>query len=83
MPTHRTLTEVGRDGVLHLEIPVGTPDAEFEVVVVLQPSCPASDPAILEDLGWPPGSFEQAAGSIQDPTLRRHEQGEFQRRPGF
>jgi hypothetical protein len=83
MQTHRTLGKAGRDGVLHLEIPVGAPDAEFEVVVVLQPSPPVPGSATPEDLGWPPHYFEQTAGSIQDPTFRRHHQGEFETRPGF
>lgn len=83
MQTHRILSKAGRDGVLHLEIPVGTPDAEFEVIVVLQPSLPASAPATPEGLGWPPHFFDQTAGSIQDPTFRRHDQGELERRPGF
>jgi hypothetical protein len=83
MQTLRTLGKASRDGVLYLEIPVGAPDAEFEVVVVLQPSHAASAPAALEDLGWPPHFFEETAGSIQDPTFRRHDQGEFERRPDF
>jgi hypothetical protein len=83
MQTHRTLAKAGRDGVLHLDIPVGAPDAEFEIVVVLQPSLAASAPATPEDLGWPPHFFEQTAGSIQDPTFRPHDQGEFEYRPEF
>jgi hypothetical protein len=83
MQTHRTLGKAGRDGVLHLEIPVGAPEAEFEVVVVLRPGLPASAPATPEDLGWPPDFFEETAGSIQDPTFRRHDQGEFASRPDF
>ena len=29
---------------------------------------------------WPPGFFEQTAGSIQDETFFRHEQGQFEER---
>jgi hypothetical protein len=83
MRTHHTLGKAGRDGVLHLEIPVGAPEAEFEVVVVLQPSLRASPPATPEHPGWPPRFFEETAGSIQDPTFQRHDQGEFERRPEF
>jgi hypothetical protein len=83
MQTLRTLGKASRDGVLRLEIPVGSPDAEFEVVVVLQPSRTAPAPANPEVLGWPPHFFEETAGSIQDPTFRRHDQGEFETRPDF
>jgi hypothetical protein len=83
MQTHRTLGKAGRDGVLHLEIPVGAPDAEFEVVVVLRPNLRDSTPANPEDLGWPPHFFEETAGSIQDPTFRWHYQGEGERRSEF
>ena len=77
METHRTLGKVGSDGVLHLDIPVGAPNSEFEVLVVLQPTAPATRP---EELGWPPGYFERTAGSIPDPTFRRHDQGDFEKR---
>jgi hypothetical protein len=53
--------KTGADGVLHLSIPVGTPDAEFEVVVHLQQR--------MADGGWPPGYFENVAGSITDETF--------------
>ena len=33
--------------------------------------------------GWPPGFIEQTAGSIQDETFRRHDQGEFEKRLEF
>ncbi len=83
MKTHRTLGRAGEDGVLHLDIPVGEPNAEFEVIVVLQPKAAASRPKTPEELGWPPGFFEKTAGTIQDPTFRRYDQGEFEKRLDF
>ena len=80
METYRSLGKVGDDGILHLDIPVGVPNSEFEVVVVLQPRAGATQPEAPEDPGWPPGYFEQTAGSIQDPTFRCHDQGEFEKR---
>jgi hypothetical protein len=62
---------------------VGAPNEEFEVVVVLQPKAVATKPQTPEDLGWPPGFFQETAGSIQDPTFRRHEQGELEKRLEF
>ncbi len=83
MRTHCTLGKAGRDGILHLDIAVGDPDAEFEVVVVLQPRVHAETLETPESLGWPPRYFEETAGSIQDPTFRRHDQGEFEKRVEF
>src|SRR4051812_16182936 len=82
MQTHHSLGKADDDGVLHLDIPVGTPNAEFEAVVVLQPKARdrESQPRTPEELGWPPGFIERTAGSIQDPTFRRHAQGEFEKR---
>jgi hypothetical protein len=83
MQTHRTLGKAGDDGVLHLDIPVGAPNGEFEVVVILQPKASATKSLMPEDLGWPASFIEQTAGSIQDPTFRRHDQGEFEKRLEF
>ena len=56
-----TRGKTGADGVLHLSIPLGTPDAEFEAVVHLQQR--------MADGGWPPGYFESVVGSITDETF--------------
>ena len=66
--------KTGADGVLHLSIPVGTPDAEVEAVVVVQPEKPAAT-----DDSWPPGFFEQTAGAWQG-ELERAPQGEYEKR---
>jgi len=54
--------KAGADGVLHLSIPLGTPDLEYEVMVNLQPRLPDD---------WPPGYFEETAGGITDETFVR------------
>ena len=59
----------GPDGKLHLEIPVGQADTEFEVKVVVRPKPVAGE-------GWPPGYFD-LFGSIDDETFVRPPQGEF------
>jgi hypothetical protein len=71
MQTIRFVEKTGGDGVLHLRIPTGRPETEFEVVAVVQPKPPAA-PGTPEERGWPPGFFEQTAGSWQ---------GEFERGP--
>jgi hypothetical protein len=59
-------SRVGADGVLNLKVPVGASDAEVEVVVVFQLVEQAQTSKNPKDLGWPPGFFEQTAGSIPD-----------------
>ncbi len=50
----------GADGVLHLSIPLETPDQEYVVMVYVHPR-------ITE---WPP-EFKELAGSITDETFVR------------
>jgi hypothetical protein len=60
--------KAGPDGVLHLDIPVGAADGEFEVAVVVQakPSDNGTRKPTPEELGWPPGYIEATYGSITD-----------------
>jgi hypothetical protein len=67
MQTIRGLEKTGKDGMLSLRIPLGRPEAEFEVLVVVQ-LLAASTP---EERGWPPGYFENTFGSIDDDTFVR------------
>lgn len=70
------LTErTGRDGVLHVSIPLGTPDAAFDVVLVVQPKERSPDSLSAHD-GWPSEYFA-LAGSIADETFLRPPQGEL------
>lgn len=80
------LTATATDGVLHLAVPVGAA-GEFEVTVVAVPkpraaaeAAPAAKPKTPEELGWPPGYFENTFGSIDDPAFKRYPQGEFETR---
>jgi len=75
MQTLRVTERTGKDGVLHVRIPLGTPDADFEIVLVVQPK-ENKPPATPEELGWPPGYFD-LAGSIDDETFVRPPQGEL------
>ena len=74
--------KAGPDGVLHLDIPVGAADGEFEVAVVVQakPSVNGARKPTPEELGWPPGFIETVMGSIDDDTFMRHPQGKFEPR---
>jgi hypothetical protein len=80
MQTLRVSEKSGADGVLHLRVPVGQANAEFEAVIVLQPKAPAQSTATAgtpEERGWPPGYFERTFGSIDDETFERAPQGEL------
>jgi hypothetical protein len=59
----------GPDGKLHLEVPVGQPDTEYEVKVTARPK-----PVSVKD--WPPGYFD-LFGSVDDETFVRPPQGEL------
>lgn len=83
MRTVHLSEKAGADGVLHLRIPVETAGAEYEAVVILQPRTETARPRTPEELGWPPGFFEQTAGSITDETFERPEQGELEERLDF
>ena len=67
MHTIQTRERTGRDGALSLRIPLGQPDTEFEVVVVVQPKSSADTPRL------PPGYFD-LLGSIDDETFIVHPQ---------
>jgi hypothetical protein len=56
----------GPDSKLHLEVPVGTPNTEFEVELVVRPASGAGQ-------GWPPG-YSKLFGSIDDETFAVHPQ---------
>ena len=59
----------GPDSKLHLEVPVGAPNTDFEVEVLVRPtSVPA--PAL-------PAGYFDLIGSIDDQTFVRPPQGEL------
>ncbi len=67
MHTIQTRERTGSDGALSLRIPLGQPDTEFDVVVVVQPKSPAKAPQL------PPGYYD-LLGSIDDETFMVHPQ---------
>ncbi|NJM19132.1 MAG: hypothetical protein HC874_28990 [Richelia sp. SL_2_1] len=68
---------IGSDGILHLDIPLGMKDKEVEVMVIYQSIETTQTP---ENLGYPPGFFEQTAGCLADDPIQRYPQGEFEER---
>lgn len=85
----RITATAGPDGILHLNVPVGA-TGTFEVAIVVAPKSSANGAAPTngavptaktpEELGWPPGFFENVIGSIDDPAFKRYPQGEFEKR---
>ena len=74
MQTIRATEKTGKDGMLSLRIPLGKPETEYEVLVVVQPKATTTP----DERGWPPGYFD-LAGSIDDETFVRPPQGELPR----
>jgi hypothetical protein len=74
METMRLREKTNKDGTLYLRIPMGKSEAEYEVVVIIQPT-EKSD--ACDERGWPPGYFEHTFGSITDATFERPPQGEM------
>jgi hypothetical protein len=68
-------SRVGRDGILHITVPIGSDAADQEVQVTIDPVGPS--PFTQEE--W--RKFVQTtAGSVSDPSFARQEQGEYERR---
>ncbi len=76
MNTTVVTSRVGADGVLSVVLPLGPAGANQEVRVTVEPI--ASKPAMTQEewTAW----VKSMAGSIDDPTFRRHEQGDFEQR---
>ncbi len=74
MQTILVREKTGKDGTLSLRIPLGKPDEEFEVLVVVQPNTVGTTP---EERGWPPDYFDKTFGSIADESFVRAPQGEL------
>ena len=62
MVTIQTRERTGSDGTLSLRIPLGQPETEFEVVVVVHPKLPT-------DASRLPSSYFDLLGSIDDETF--------------
>jgi hypothetical protein len=75
MQTLRTFARADADGVLHLDIPAGTPESEYEVVVVIQPRAAEPRPGTPAERGWPPRFFDETAGAWQGEFVRDQGRG--------
>ncbi|NWF58200.1 MAG: hypothetical protein HXY43_02480 [Fischerella sp.] len=80
MQSIKLRSHVGKDGILHLEIPVGITDKDLEVMVIFQPLELSAQMKTPEELGWPAGFFEQTYGSCQDDPIVIDSEGVFEQR---
>jgi hypothetical protein len=71
---------VGKDGILHLEIPLGMTDKEVEIMIIYQALETPTQQKTPEDLGYPPGFFEQTYGICADDPIVIDSEGEFEKR---
>jgi hypothetical protein len=62
------------EGTLSLTIPIGVPNAEVNVVVVVDASLSNGD---APSDAWPDGYFQRHFGSLRDSGLERPPQGEL------
>ena len=74
MSTIHTRTHIGTDGILRLQLPVDVANADVDVTVVVEPS---KKPKAMSREEWL-RFIRDTAGSIDDPTFVRHEQGTFE-----
>jgi hypothetical protein len=64
--------KAGPDGIIHLALPLGIANEEFELAIVVSSKQIANGTArqkTPEELGYPPGFFEKTFGSIDDETF--------------
>lgn len=80
MQSIKLRSHVGKDGIIHLEIPVGLTDKDVEIMVIYQPLESSTQQKTPEELGWTPGFFETTAGCLQDEPLVRYPQDEYEER---
>ena len=67
-------SRVGSDGMLVLSVPVGAENANREVKITVDSVDPTTPPRKMTQQEWAE-FIDQAAGSIDDPTFIRHDQG--------
>jgi hypothetical protein len=73
-------SKIDANGVLNLSVPLGISDANREVRVTVEPLDEAEAPMSVDQ--WHK-FVNEMAGSISDPSFKRHPQGEFEQRDQF
>jgi hypothetical protein len=71
-------SQIGKDGILHLDLPVGLSDIELKITVTVEPVTPNLETETSQGKGWPPGFFEETFGSLKDDPLIVDSEGVFE-----
>lgn len=66
-------TRLEANGILNLRVPTGLPEADVEVVVVVQPMEARVN-------AWPDDFFQETYGALADHPIERENQGVFEAR---
>jgi hypothetical protein len=78
MKTVQLQSEVGKDGVLALRVPLGSDEAGHRVIITIEPlSNPPENAA--DRMGWHK-FIDETYGSCSELGLERPDQGEFESR---
>jgi hypothetical protein len=72
-------SRAGTDGVLSLRVPLGSEDADREVVVTVEPVDGAASAPELDREAWL-RFIDETAGRWEGPPLVRPDQGTFEKR---
>ena len=64
MQTVQLFQEAGADKLLRISIPVEQANRKYRLTITIEPE------PTPEELGWPPGFFEQTAGAWQGEFVR-------------
>lgn len=76
MQTIKLHSHVGKDGILHLHLPVGITDTNLEITITVQPAT-VIETETPQEKGWPPGFFEETFGSFKDDPILIDSEGVF------
>ncbi len=70
MVTIPVKTRLQADGILNLRVPTGLPEADVEVVIVVQP-------VETRAKTWPEDFFQETYGALGQHPIERENQGAF------
>ena len=78
MQTIETTATVAEDGSVTIDRPVAVPPGRHRVFLLVDEQTMTAK--LPDDLGWPPGYFEQTYGSLADTPIERPEQLPYEER---